>query len=65
MRIHTYPVPPDGSAQMEETTYSFLGSDEEVRFVADEDDEMKTTVSHGSLCQQKSTEDPSVSTQNL
>ncbi len=46
MRIHTYPVPPDGSAEMEETTYSFLGSDEEVRFVADEDDEMKTTVSH-------------------
>jgi hypothetical protein len=28
------------TAQLEETTYSFSGGDEEVRYVADEDDEV-------------------------
>jgi hypothetical protein len=33
-------------AQLKETTYSFPGDDEEVRLVADEDDEVRTTLSH-------------------
>jgi hypothetical protein len=37
------------TVQLEETTYSFSGGDEEVRFVADEDDEVRTTVSHRSM----------------
>jgi hypothetical protein len=33
------------TAQLEETTYFFSGGDEEVRFVADDNDEVRTTVS--------------------
>ncbi len=34
------------TSQLEETTYSFSRGDEEVRFVVDEDDEVRITVSH-------------------
>jgi hypothetical protein len=37
------------TVQMEETTYSFSVGDEVVRFVADENDEVKTTVCHRSV----------------
>ncbi len=37
------------TAQLEEITYSFSEGDEEVRLVADEDDEVRTTVSHRSV----------------
>jgi hypothetical protein len=47
------------TAQMEETTHSFSGGDEEVRFVTDED-EVRTTESYRSVWQQVSTEEPSV-----
>ncbi len=50
---------------MEETTYSFSGGDEEVRYVADEDDEVGTTVNHRSVQQQVSTGEPSVWTQRF
>jgi hypothetical protein len=48
------------TAQLENTTYSFSWDDEEVRFIADEDDEVRATVSHRSMWQQVSTEEPSV-----
>jgi hypothetical protein len=48
------------TVQLEETTYSFSRGDEEVRFVAYEDDEVRTTVSHRSMWQQVSTEESSV-----
>jgi hypothetical protein len=41
------------TAQLEEITYYFSGADEEVRFVADEDDEVRTTVNHRSMRQQE------------
>ncbi len=48
------------TAQLEEKNYFFSGGYEEVRFVADKDDEVKTTVSHRSVWQQVSTEEPTV-----
>jgi hypothetical protein len=44
-------------AQLEETTYSFFRGGEELRFVADEDGEVITTVSYRSAWQQGSTEE--------
>ncbi len=37
----------------------FSGGDKEVRFVTDEDDEERTTMSHSSMWQEVSTEEPS------
>ncbi len=34
------------TAQLEETPYSFARDDEEVRFIAEKDDKVRTTVSH-------------------
>ncbi len=46
------------TTQLEETPYTFSGDDEEMRFVADEDD-------GGAMWQQVSTEEPSVCTRIL
>jgi hypothetical protein len=49
------------TAQLEETTYSFSRGDKEVRFVAGEDNEVTTTVSHRPVWQQQmNIEEPSV-----
>jgi hypothetical protein len=48
------------TAQLEETIYSFSGGDKEVRFVEDEVDEVRRTVSHRSVCQQMRSEEPLV-----
>jgi hypothetical protein len=49
------------TAQLEETTYSFSRVDEVVRLVADENDKVRTTVSHRAVWQQLvSTGEPSV-----
>ncbi len=54
------------TAPLEETTYSFFkGDDADMRFVADEDDEVVTTVSHRSVWQQVSSKELSVYTQIL
>jgi hypothetical protein len=54
------------STRLEKTTYSSSRDDKEVRFVANEDDEVRTTVrNHRYVWQQVSTEEPSVCTQVL
>ncbi len=45
--------------------HNFSRSDKELSFVSDEDYEVRTTVSHRSVWQPVSTEEPSVCTQNL
>ncbi len=45
--------------------HNFSRGDKELRFVSDEDYEVRTTVSHRSVWQPVSTEEPSVCTQNL